>query len=325
MRGNRNLEVYMKFLTVAALALFLVYELLSGKVYYYVHPRYLYGIWLAVAALLVFAGSLLGELRKGRHNSSLKQYFLYLIPIAMALLFPVVEGGNGNIAIAQSSKGINSRYESNATDKTDNGKREVSGDAGGASSAGGGNNTAGEAAEDSNNIAEGTAGEGTGNNTENNTDSNAENSTDNTAWSVSEDTPEEKDRSLKYKNKADDGAILISDDDYGCWYFELFDFLKDFKGKRYRFTAQVFSMEGLKAGQFLAGRYIMTCCAVDLTGYGIITESSLSSKLKENQWITVTGTVGEYDYKGSKVPVLKDVEISETKAPKEEYVYYYYY
>ncbi|SHO52700.1 TIGR03943 family putative permease subunit [Anaerocolumna xylanovorans] len=293
MRGNKNLEIYMKLFTVIALALFLVYELLSGKVYYYVHPRYKYGIWFAAIALFVFAFSMIGELKKGRHNSGLKRYLIYLLPILLAFLFPDIEGGNGNVAIAQSSRGGNSLYE-NTVDKTDNDPGAVS------DSTQDSGSITGDSTQDSENI--------------------TSDGTDDTGGAVIE-----KDRSLKYKNKTSDGAILITDDEFSCWYFELFDYLKDFKGKRYQFTAQVFTSDELKADQFLAGRYIMTCCAVDLMGYGIITDSTLSSKLKENEWITVTGTIGEYNYKGTKVPLLKDAVISKTKAPKEEYVYYYYY
>ena len=318
MRGNKNLEIYIKLFTVLALALFLAYELISGKITYYVHPRYLYGIWGAVVALLVFACSMTGELRRGRHNSNLKPYFLYLLPVVLAILFPAVEGGNGNIAIAQSSKGAESLYGSkNVADTADSKAEDSAWNTDGASTDGDVQGSNGDSAADVQ-------------------DSNGDSAADvqdseEIAGDSTDESPgeaanaDEKDRSLKYKNKTGDGAILISDEDFGCWYFELFDFLKDFKGKRYQYTAQVFHMEDLKANQFLAGRYVMTCCALDLMGYGVITESDESSSFKENEWITVTGTIGEYEYKGSKVPCLKDVVIKKTKAPKEEYVYYYYY
>ncbi len=306
MRGNKNLEIYMKLIVVLALATLLLYELLSGKVYYYVHPRYLYGIWFAVAALLVFALTTVGELQKGRHNPDIKPYFLYLLPVVFALLFPAMEGGNGNIAIAQSSKA----QESNLNENQPGGAIEGDEPAEKNENSNNSWDTSGNSSEDSAGSVLDSAGDLT--------------SDGNSSYKEAEDAAE-KDRSLKYKKKTEDGAILISDDEFGCWYFELFDFLKDFKGKRYQFTAQVLTMEDLKDNQLLAGRYIMTCCALDLMGYGLITESDLRSKLKENQWITVTGTIGEYKYKGNIVPMLKDVVITKTKAPKEEYVYYSYY
>ena len=339
MRGNKNLEIYIKLFTVLALALFLAYELISGKITYYVHPRYLYGIWGAIVALLVFACSMMGELRRGRHNSNLKPYFLYLLPVVLAILFPAVEGGNGNIAIAQSSKGAESLYGSkNVADTADSKAEDSAWNTDGASTDGdvqGSNGDSAADVQDSNGDSAADIQDSNGGAADIR-DSNGDSAADvqdseEIAGDSTDESPgeaanaDEKDRSLKYKNKTGDGAILISDEDFGCWYFELFDFLKDFKGKRYQYTAQVFHMEDLKANQFLAGRYVMTCCALDLMGYGVITESDKSSSLKENEWITVTGTIGEYEYKGSKVPCLKDVVIKKTKAPKEEYVYYYYY
>jgi len=288
MKGNKNIDNICKIVILLALTGLLLYELISGKIYYYVHPRYLPGLWLSVVVLLVFAISLLMERKRGRHNSSVSQYGLYAVPIVLALLFPVIQGGNGNIAIAQSSIGRDANNKSAGQELSDE--------------------------EDSSTDAEVT--EADTNDTEEGIDSfgNTE--------IVQPAEPEDK--SQKYAVKAENGAVLISDEEYAAWYYDLYDYLEDFKGKRYQFTAQVFPLEGLKENQFLAGRYIMTCCAVDLTGYGLISESDLAGGFKENEWLTVTGTIGEYEYNGMKVPYLTDIEVEKATAPKEEYVYYYY-
>lgn len=288
MKGNKNIDNICKIVILLALTGLLLYELISGKIYYYVHPRYLPGLWLSVVVLLVFAISLLMERKRGRHNSSVSQYGLYAVPIVLALLFPVIQGGNGNIAIAQSSIGRDANNTSAGQELSDE--------------------------EDSSTDTEVT--EADTNDTEEGIDSfgNTE--------IVQPAEPEDK--SQKYAVKAENGAVLISDEEYAAWYYDLYDYLEDFKGKRYQFTAQVFPLEGLKENQFLAGRYIMTCCAVDLTGYGLISESDLAGGLKENEWLTVTGTIGEYEYNGMKVPYLTDIEVEKATAPKEEYVYYYY-
>ena len=289
MKGNKNIDNICKIVILLALTGLLLYELISGKIYYYVHPRYLPGLWLSVVVLLVFAISLLMERKRGRHNSSVSQYGLYAVPIVLALLFPVIQGGNGNIAIAQSSIG---RDTNNST------------------------NTGQELLEE----------EDFSTDTEvNQADTNdAEEEIDSFGNTEIVQPAEPEDKSQKYAVKAENGAVLISDEEYAAWYYDLYDYLDDFKGKRYQFTAQVFPLEGLKENQFLAGRYIMTCCAVDLTGYGLISESDLAGGLKENEWLTVTGTIEEYEYNGMKVPYLTDIEVEKATAPKEEYVYYYY-
>ncbi|WOO35656.1 TIGR03943 family protein [Anaerocolumna sp. AGMB13020] len=290
MKGNRNIDNICKIVILLSLTGLLLYELISGKIYYYVHPRYLPGLWLSVVVLLVFAISLLWEKKKGRHNSSVSQYGLYAVPIVLALLFPVIQGGNGNIAIAQSSIGRDSNNSIDAGQELSE-EKDISSDTD-------------VTLTDPNDTEEGTDSFG---NTE-----------------IPEPV-EPEDKSQKYAVKSENGAILISNEEYAAWYYDLYDYLDDFKGKRYQFTAQVFPLEGLKANQFLAGRYIMTCCAVDLTGYGLISESDLADGLKENEWLTVTGTIGEYEYNGMKVPYLTDIEMEKAAAPKEEYVYYYYY
>ncbi len=289
MKGNKNIDNICKIVILLALTGLLLYELISGKIYYYVHPRYLPGLWLSVLVLLVFAISLLMERKRGRHNSSVSQYGLYAVPIVLALLFPVIQGGNGNIAIAQSSIGRDTNNSTNAGQELSE-EEDFSTD------------------------------------TEvNQADTNdAEEEIDSFGNTEIVQPAEPEDKSQKYAVKAENGTVLISDEEYAAWYYDLYDYLDDFKGKRYQFTAQVFPLEGLKENQFLAGRYIMTCCAVDLTGYGLISESDLAGGLKENEWLTVTGTIEEYEYNGMKVPYLTDIEVEKATAPKEEYVYYYY-
>ncbi len=289
MKENKNIDNICKIVILLALAGLLLYELISGKIYYYVHPRYLPGLWLSVVVLVIFAISLLMERKRGRHNSSVSQYGLYAVPIVLALLFPVIQGGNGNIAIAQSSIGRDINNSTNAG-------QELSEE------------------EDSSTDAEVTEAD----------TNDAEEEIDSFGNTEIVQPAEPEDKSQKYAVKAENGAVLISDEEYAAWYYDLYDYLDDFKGKRYQFTAQVFPLEGLKENQFLAGRYIMTCCAVDLTGYGLISESDLAGGFKENEWLTVTGTIGEYEYNGMKVPYLTDIEVEKATAPKEEYVYYYY-
>lgn len=278
MRGNKNTEVFLQMIILLSMSLFLIFQLVTGKINYYVHPRYRIGIWTCAVVLLLFAIKLVTEVRKGRHNSNSRKYTIYFLPIGLALLFPVVEGGNADKVIAQS---IQPSYIEN-----ENISQNI-------------DNTANDIADTVNN----------------------------------EDYPEQidlskeepADRSLKYADDVAGGVIRIDDEYYSSWYYDLFDYLEDFKGKRYQFLAQVYSMEGLGEDEFLAGRYIMVCCATDLTGYGIICKSDMRKELKEDEWILITATIDEYEYEGTLVPFLSDPVIERTQAPKEEYVYYNFY
>jgi putative membrane protein len=130
------------------------------------------------------------------------------------------------------------------------------------------------------------------------------------------------DISEKYAQYEVDGVMVINDDIFADWYCDVYDNLDDFKGKKCKYLAQVYSMEDFKENQFLAGRYFMVCCAADLVGYGITCESDIRSELKDEEWITVEGTIDEYEYNGYMVPLLTDVTITKAEAPDVTYIYY---
>lgn len=133
---------------------------------------------------------------------------------------------------------------------------------------------------------------------------------------------ETSDISEKYTKYEKDGVMVINDDIFAKWYSDVYDNLNDFKGKKCKYLAQVYSMDDFKKNQFLAGRYFMVCCAADLVGYGIMCETDTRSELKDEEWITVEGTIDEYEYNGCMVPLLTDVTITKAKAPDVTYIYY---
>jgi len=305
MRRKKNAEVIVQFIILIAMAVLLAMGMISGKVKYYVHPRYHWGIWISIGVLFIFAFSVLGEIKKARHNVNLKQYLIYVLPVFVVLLFPVqgvgsaqvnVIGGNQNTGTARyenTDQSLDESPESNdikdSFDGADNLKDYTK-----------------ETEEDFDII-------------EDSQDTSLTDTTDLQEFNTYDDMSE------KYAGEVVDGATIIKDDYFASWYYDTFDYLEDFIGKRYQFTAQVFYLEGLKENQFLPGRYVMTCCAADVSGFGLICETDKIKDLKEEEWIQVSGTIKEGTYNGSKVPVLTEVEITGIEAPADEYVYYNFY
>lgn len=285
MRGNKNTEVLLQMIILFSISLFLIFLLVSNKINYYVHPRYRLGIWACAVMLFLIGFKLITELRKGRHNSNSKKYAIYFLPITLAILFPVIEGGNAEKVIAKPTN---------------------------SSALEGVNNLANQIGDTTSDITEASSDEYT---------------EDDYDYLFNDDgtTKEPEDKSLKYTASLVNGAIPIDDEHFASWYYDLFDYLEDFKGKRYQFLAQVYSMEGLGEKEFLAGRYIMVCCATDLTGYGIVCKSDMRGDLKEDDWILVTATIDEYNYDGTIIPFLADPVIEKADAPADEYVYYNFY
>lgn len=140
--------------------------------------------------------------------------------------------------------------------------------------------------------------------------------------SVTEEADAIEEVTEKYLQYEMDGVLVIGDDIFADWYDDVYDYLDAFIGKKCQYLAQVYSMDDFEENQFLAGRYFMVCCAADLVGYGMICKSDERSELTDEEWITVTGTITDYQYNGYSVPMLTDVTISEAEAPDVEYIYY---
>ncbi|KNZ40761.1 TIGR03943 family putative permease subunit [Acetobacterium bakii] len=139
---------------------------------------------------------------------------------------------------------------------------------------------------------------------------------------ATEESVVREDASKKYEQYEVAGVIVIGDDIFSDWFFDVYDHIDNFVGKKYQYLAQVYSMKDFKADQFLAGRHFMVCCAADLAGYGMVCESDIRSKLTDDEWITVTGTITAYQYNGYAVPMLTDVTITEAETPEVEYIYF---
>jgi putative membrane protein len=315
MGRKKNPEGIVQIIILTGFMIILIAGMLSGKVNYYIHPRYNIGIWFSIIILFFFIISLSADLKKARHNVHLNSYIIFVVPILTAVMFPAAELGKTEMSVAKVAVSADSvpgntgsyKYNAKATDFADSRA----------------DNTASAETEDA--IIDYT----------NNPDNVLTSSYD--TKDPSAQTPDQvnsiedneiqtyDDMSEKYKGAVVDGATVIDDDYFASWYYDTYDHLKDFVGKRYQYLAQVYPSDDFGKNRFLAGRYIMVCCAADAAGYGIICENDISGDLKENEWITVTGTIAEYDYQGTKIPMLTDTVITKAKAPKEEYVYYNFY
>jgi len=116
--------------------------------------------------------------------------------------------------------------------------------------------------------------------------------------------------------------IEIADTDFGLWYMDVTDDPKKYLGKRVRFLAQVCQTPRVPKGSFAPGRFVMTCCAADITFVGLVCKYEQAQSLKNRAWITLTARVKiEYAaiYSG-KGPVLVAESVEPAKKPAEEVV-----
>ncbi|WP_432404064.1 TIGR03943 family putative permease subunit [Wukongibacter sp. M2B1] len=79
--------------------------------------------------------------------------------------------------------------------------------------------------------------------------------------------------------------------------------------------------------RFVISRLVMSCCAADAQISGLLCEWDEGSKLKDDVWIKVTGTIDSTTYyndhtdKEETMPLIKVTKVESIKAPKDQYIY----
>ncbi|HOO27088.1 MAG TPA: TIGR03943 family protein [Lachnospiraceae bacterium] len=301
MGRNKNLEAVIQICLLLMIACLLFAVMVSGKISNYIHPRFYFGLWISIIILLLFAGSLFSKIKKARHNVNIRHYFIFMIPIAAALLFPAAGVNNKDMTVAAGS----------AAGETGQQTESLAG-----------------SGQTSSDYTESSLFGNTGANYGASDDLSSSAAADTSSWDTQEtaaadDAKEETiSMSEKYAPYETDGILYITDDIFADWYCDVYDYLDEFVGKKCSYLAQVYSMDDFKEDQFLAGRYFMVCCAADLVGYGIICESDRRGELTDDEWITVTGTIASCEYNGYMVPLLTDVTITDGEEPEVAYIYY---
>ena len=85
--------------------------------------------------------------------------------------------------------------------------------------------------------------------------------------------------------------IEIADEDFAIWYRDISEEPKKYNGKTVRFKGQVARLRKEREGFFAPGRFVMTCCADDITFMGIPCKYEGAESLKSRDWVTITATV----------------------------------
>lgn len=115
-------------------------------------------------------------------------------------------------------------------------------------------------------------------------------------------------------------TIEIQDQDYALFYRDITEEPKKYDKKVVRFKAQVAKLRREKDGMFAPGRFVMTCCAEDITFMGIPCKWAAGGQLKPRSWVTVTARVSvQYHnlYRGVG-PILTASEVVPAQPAAEE-------
>ena len=82
-------------------------------------------------------------------------------------------------------------------------------------------------------------------------------------------------------------VVEIKDEDYAVFYRDLSEDMEKYNGKTVRFKGIV-ARDGATV---LAGRYVMTCCADDISYHPLVCIFSEPVSLNTRDWVSVTGRI----------------------------------
>lgn len=77
----------------------------------------------------------------------------------------------------------------------------------------------------------------------------------------------------------------------------------------------------LPEGQFLVGRFAVSCCAADAFAIGMIVQSDEAHHWAANQWVHVNGTIQVSHLDGVAVPLIVAESIKEVSIPPQPYLF----
>ena len=129
------------------------------------------------------------------------------------------------------------------------------------------------------------------------------------------------DEDLPYDVKAT--PIQIGDEDFGTFYLDAMEHPDRYDGKIIRARGRAFRMDDMPKDCYVFGRHVMTCCADDIGGIGLLCK--YRDKAPEtNGWIMVEAKAEKSfsPLHGCEAVILIEQKATPTVAPKEELVYF---
>lgn len=115
--------------------------------------------------------------------------------------------------------------------------------------------------------------------------------------------------------------ISVDDEEFDIFYVDAVDNPEKYEGKTVKIKGMMFKHSKLKKGDYVFGRYAMTCCADDIGLIGFIAE--YNGNVTEKLWVRLTAKIKiEYSpLHGRNNCKLCIMKIEQAKKPEDELVY----
>ena len=96
-----------------------------------------------------------------------------------------------------------------------------------------------------------------------------------------------------------------------------------FTGQEAQLIGFVYRDDRFKSDEFMAARFVLSCCAADAAPLGLIVHWPEASSLADDQWVEVTGHFEPGEFEGQSMPFLIAETVVPTEIPNRPYLYPY--
>jgi putative membrane protein len=94
-----------------------------------------------------------------------------------------------------------------------------------------------------------------------------------------------------------------------------------FEGRKIKVSGFVYKEDGFEVSQLVVSRFLITHCVADASVIGFLTEFKQASKLEQDTWLEIEGTLEVTTYNGVTLPLIKADEWTVIEEPIEPYIY----
>ena len=115
-------------------------------------------------------------------------------------------------------------------------------------------------------------------------------------------------------------VIEITPENYTQTLVDVYSNLNSYVGKSFNFTGYVYRLTDFKDSQFVLARDMLINSDSQSVVVGFLCNYKDTNKLKDKQWVNITGTVVK-GYYHNEIPVIDITNLEECKKPDAPYVY----
>ncbi|MFA6940880.1 MAG: TIGR03943 family protein [Clostridiaceae bacterium] len=116
-------------------------------------------------------------------------------------------------------------------------------------------------------------------------------------------------------------TIIVNDENFVFSLDELNENIKKYEKMKIKITGFVYKDKSFKENEFVAARFMMTCCTADMQVVGLMCNFQNTKALNNDTWVEITGKLEKSDYQGQVSACIKVDSIKKISKPDNQYVY----